>query len=76
MAVRLVARRYIRNRQGELNNALQLEIEFKGLGSAGPDTESRLRRAILGYYREDLYLVPPTEFTGSGEDDNSPDLTP
>ena len=76
MAVRLVARRYIRNRQGELNNALQLEIELKGLGSAGPDTESRLRRAILGYYREDLYLVPPTEFTGSGDDDNSPDLTP
>jgi hypothetical protein len=35
-----------------------------------------LRRAILGYYREDLYLVPPTEFTGSGDDDNSPDLTP
>ena len=76
MAVRLVARRYIRNRQGDLNNALQLEIELKGLGSAGPDTESRLRRAILGYYREDLYLVPPTEFTGSGDDDNSPDLTP
>jgi LPS-assembly protein len=76
MAIRLVARRYIRNRQGDLNNALQLEFELKGLGSAGPDTESRLRRAILGYYREDLYLVPPTEFTGSGDDDNSPDLTP
>jgi LPS-assembly protein len=76
MAVRLVERRYIRNRQGDLNNALQLEIEFKGLGSAGPDTESRLRRAILGYYREDLYLVPPTEFDGSGDDDNSPDLNP
>jgi LPS-assembly protein len=76
MAIRLVARRYIRNRQGDLNNALQLEFELKGLGSAGPDTESRLRRAILGYYREDLYLVPPTEFTGRGDDDNSPDLTP
>jgi LPS-assembly protein len=76
MAMRLVERRYIRNRQGDLNNALQLEIEFKGLGSAGPDTESRLRRAILGYYREDLYLVPPTDFDGSGDDDNSPDLIP
>jgi LPS-assembly protein len=75
MAVRLVGRRYIQNRQGDLNNALQLEIELKGLGSAGPDTESRLRRAILGYYREDLYLVPPSD-TGSGDDDNSPDLTP
>ncbi len=75
LAVRLVGRRYIQNRQGDLNNALQVEIELKGLGSAGPDTESRLRRAILGYYREDLYLVPPSD-TGSGDDDNSPDLTP
>lgn len=61
LAVRLVARRYVRNRRGELNDAIQLEIELKGLGSAGPDMERRLRRAILGYYRDDLYLVPPLE---------------
>jgi LPS-assembly protein len=76
MAVRLVGRRYIHNREGELNNAIQLEIEFKGLGSAGPDTESRLRRAILGYYREDLYLVPPSDLDGSGEDTDPPEFTP
>jgi LPS-assembly protein len=76
MAVRLVGRRYIQNRAGDVNSAIQLEIEFKGLGSAGPDTESRLRRAILGYYREDLYLVPPSEVTGSGDDSNSPEITP
>ena len=46
------------------NNAIQLEIELKGLGSAGPDTEGRLRRAILGYYREDLSLVPPPQSRG------------
>lgn len=78
MAARLVGRRYVRNRSGDLNNAIQLEIELKGLGSAGPDTESRLRRAILGYYREDLYLVPPpagvSDDTGAG--DNTPDPTP
>ena len=74
LAVRLVGRRYLRNRSGELNNAIQLEIELKGLGSAGPDTESRLRRAILGYRREDLYLVPPLDVRG--QDDNSPDPTP
>jgi LPS-assembly protein len=62
LAVRLVGRRYLRNREeGELNSAIQLEIELKGLGSVGPDTESRLRRAILGYYRDDLSLVPPAE---------------
>jgi len=61
MAARLVARRYVRNVQGDMNDAIQLEIEFKGLGSAGPGTTSRLRRAILGYHREDLYLVPPPD---------------
>ena len=79
MAVRLVGRRYLRNREGELNNSIQLEIELKGLGSAGPDTESRLRRAILGYYREDLYLVPPSQASGNDDDDQddiSPDLMP
>ena len=61
MAARLVARRYVRNFRGDMNDAIQLEIEFKGLGSAGPETASRLRRAILGYHREDLYLVPPPD---------------
>ena len=76
LAVRLVGRRYIHDRQGDLNNAVQLEIELKGLGSAGANMETRLRRAILGYYREDLYLVPPSELSGSGADPNSPDPTP
>lgn len=71
LAVRLVGRRYLQNHTGDLNTAIQLEIEFKGLGSAGPDTEGRLRRAILGYYREDLYLVPPPE-ARSGVDDTPP----
>ena len=44
---------------GELNNSLQFEFELKGLGSAGQNTERALRRAILGYDRDDLYLVPP-----------------
>lgn len=72
LAVRLVGRRYLRNRNAELNNAVQLEVELKGLGSAGPDTAERLRRAILGYYREDLYLVPPED----GDSTPLPDLSP
>ena len=69
LAVRLVGRRYVHNRLGELNNSIQLQVELKGLGSAGPDTETRLRRAILGYYREDLYLVPPSDISDGDEDD-------
>ncbi len=77
LAVRLVGRRYLRSREGQLNNAIQIEIELKGLGSAGADTETRLRRAILGYYREDLYLVPPSEANPGTGDANSPlDSTP
>lgn len=72
MAVRLVGRRYVSNTLGELNNGIKLEIELKGLGSAGPDTESRLRRAILGYYREDLYLVPPSGASDNNRDDDHP----
>ena len=75
VAVRVVGRKYVSGRDGELDSAIQLEIELKGLGSAGPDTESRLRRAILGYYREDLYLVPPAE-ARSGRDTTAPDPAP
>ncbi len=73
MAARLVARRYVRNLRGDLNDAIQLEIEFKGLGSAGPETASRLRRAILGYHREDLYLVPPPDVRNDDGDPPSDD---
>lgn len=72
IAARLVARRYVRNRTGELNDALQFEVELKGLGSAGQDTAGRLRRSILGYNREDLYLVPPAEVRTGGDVDNDP----
>jgi len=77
VAARLVGRRYVRNTRGEMNDAIQLEIELKGLGSAGPDNQSRLRRAILGYHRDDLYLVPPSELgSGADDDDNTSDLLP
>ncbi len=76
LAVRVVGRRYVHNRAGELDNALMFEVELKGLGSGGQDTRRILRRAILGYYRDDLSLVPPPEVRGSDVDDNSPELTP
>ena len=75
MAVRLVARRYIRERNGDLDDSLRLEFELKGLGSAGQKSEEILSRAIVGYDREDLYLVPPSTFDG-GDYDNSLDPIP
>ena len=75
VAVRLVGRQYIQNREGDLNDSIMLEIEFKGLGSAGQDTRRTLRRAILGYYRDDLYLLPPPTIS-RGTTDPEPDPTP
>ncbi len=51
MAVRLLGRHYVRNREGEKSNALYLEIELKGLGRFGRDSDELLQRAILGYAR-------------------------
>ncbi|MGJ4729985.1 LPS-assembly protein LptD [Luteimonas sp. SDU101] len=77
IAARLVGRRYVRNTRGEMNDSIQLEIELKGLGSAGPDNRGRLRRAILGYHRDDLYLVPPSELrTGLDDDEYPAELSP
>lgn len=77
LAVRVLARRYVRNREGELNNAIGVEFVLKGLGSAGQDTERVLRRAILGYHRDDLYLVPPSNTTLDPDDNESgPDSLP
>lgn len=76
MAVRLVARRFVRERRGDLDDSLRLEIELKGLGSAGQKSEDILRRAILGFDRDDLYLVPPSPATTTGDLDNSLDPIP
>jgi LPS-assembly protein len=75
LAVRVLGRRYLRNRTGELNNSLQVEFELKGLGSAGQDTGRILRRAILGYDRDDLYLVPPSSVDHT-DSDLAPDPIP
>jgi LPS-assembly protein len=75
LAVRVLTRRYLRNRTGDLNNSLQVEFELKGLGSAGQDTRRIMRRAILGYDRDDLYLVPPSS-VNSTDSDQVPDPTP
>ncbi len=75
LAVRALARRYVRNREGEMNNSFQIEFVLKGLSSVGQDTDRTLRRAILGYNRDDLYLVPPSNIEAN-DDDYDPNLIP
>ncbi|HEY5782973.1 MAG TPA: LPS assembly protein LptD [Lysobacter sp.] len=76
LAVRLVARRYLNDRSGDLNNSLQVEFELKGLSSIGQDTERVLRRAILGYDRDDLYLVPPSSVQRLNNSGDAANTTP
>nr|WP_225583545.1 LPS assembly protein LptD [Pseudoxanthomonas sp. PXM02] len=77
LAVRALVRRYVRNREGDMNTGFQLEFVLKGLGSAGQDTDRTLRRAILGYYRDDLYLVPPSNIAPRPDDNSyAPDPMP
>ena len=48
-AVRIVARRYVRNVAGDTANALFFELELKGLGSLGRRSGDFLQRSIQGY---------------------------
>lgn len=48
-AVRVLSRHYVYDYQGDSDNAIMFEIQFKGLGSYGQKTGSFLQNAILGY---------------------------
>ena len=75
LAVRALGRRYVRNREGDMDNSIQVEFVLKGLSSFGQNTDRTLSRAILGYNRDDLYLVPPSRH-GVDSDDYDPNLIP
>lgn len=49
LATRVLARRYIRNFEGEANTSLYVELELKGLSTLGRKSGELLERAILGY---------------------------
>ena len=76
LAVRALVRRYIHNREGDAGNAFEIEFMLKGLSSVGQDTDRTLRHAILGYNRDDLYLVPPSNIAADDDDDYDPNLIP
>ena len=46
---RVIARHWIHDAEGDADNAVYFEIEFKGIGSLGQKTDDFLRRGILGY---------------------------
>lgn len=49
--LRVVSRRFLRNTEGEFDNAVFLQFEFKGLAGYGGSTASFLRKSIPGYER-------------------------
>jgi len=48
-ALRLVTRRYLSSRTGDIDTSIGLQLELKGLSSVGNDTDAFLRDAIRGY---------------------------
>jgi LPS-assembly protein len=49
VAWRVIARHWVHNAEGDVDNAVYFEVEFKGVGSLGQKTDDFLRRGILGY---------------------------
>lgn len=47
--LRLMSRRFIRNVEGEFDNAIIMQVEFKGLGGFGRSAASFLRNNVPGY---------------------------
>ncbi len=48
-ALRVVTRRFVSSRTGDIDTSIGLELELKGLSSVGVDNEAFLRDAIRGY---------------------------
>ena len=76
IAFRIYGRQAVRSRQGDMGNSIQFEFLFKGFGSLGQNTDRTLRRAILGYDRDDLYLVPPDNQIQTNSDDYNSNSIP
>ena len=51
-ATRLVARRYVINEEGEVNNGIFFELQLDSLGSLGRNPRRLLKQTILGYSEE------------------------
>lgn len=47
--VRLVGRRYVSNRDGDMDTSILLQLELNGLSNVGTDADAFLERSIRGY---------------------------
>lgn len=47
--VRLVGRRYVRSREGDMDTSILLQLELNGLSSVGTGADTFLERSIRGY---------------------------
>lgn len=47
--LRVVGRRFLRNSQGEFDNGVFMQVQFRGLGGVGQSADSFLARGIPGY---------------------------
>jgi LPS-assembly protein len=47
--LRVVGRRFLRNSQGEFDNGVFMQVQFRGLGGLGQSADSFLTRGIPGY---------------------------
>jgi LPS-assembly protein len=48
-AVRLIGRNYVKNRDGQTDTTILLQLELKGLSNVGDDADAFLERSIQGY---------------------------
>ncbi|HFC30467.1 MAG TPA: LPS-assembly protein LptD [Oceanospirillales bacterium] len=51
-ATRLVARRFVVNEEGDINNGIFFELQLNGLGAIGRNPRRLLKQSILGYSEE------------------------
>ncbi|MBL4773811.1 MAG: LPS assembly protein LptD [Alcanivoracaceae bacterium] len=51
-AARIVARRYVFNEEGDVNNGIFFELQLNGLGAIGRNPRRLLNQSILGYSEE------------------------
>ena len=51
-ATRLVARRYVYNEQGDVNNGIYFELQLNSMGALGRNPRRLLKQSIMGYSEE------------------------